>query len=335
MNRKKRTLFDKNVTTLSWLKNVTTISLLKNVTTLSSPASSASLIKRVIVPIGQEEQTKREEYGEKKMLAHYLAGLIEGDGYISITNTNRVLFGITFHIKDKPLAEKLLLLIGKGTILRRKSNCVELRFSALKTLNQLVYLLNGKFRTPQIDQLHKLIDWLNKNHSTNIIKLPIDQSNILDNPWWTGFIDAHGGFYIRHSVGSILCKFALEQRMIFPKTNENLNIILNSICNKLDVKLNIRTRKADRYKTTTKSYYLIRVDHQKSIRKLINYLEEYPLLTSKRMDYLDWSSAFDIILNKNHFSVKGSEKILEYKKSMNNKRTYFNWDHLEQLCRLS
>lgn len=62
-----------------------------------------------------------------KYFAYYLAGLIEGDGYISITKENRVILGITFNIKDKPLAEKLLNYIGKGAIIKRKTNSVELR----------------------------------------------------------------------------------------------------------------------------------------------------------------------------------------------------------------
>lgn len=33
-------------------------------------------------------------------LAHYLSGLIEGDGYISITKEDRVILGITFNLKD-------------------------------------------------------------------------------------------------------------------------------------------------------------------------------------------------------------------------------------------
>jgi len=91
-------------------------------------------------------------------LGYYLAGLIEGDGYISITNQNRVILGITFNLKDKPLAEKLLKYLGKGTIVKRKSNSVELRFSAVKTLQKIIILINGKFRTPKIEQLYKLID---------------------------------------------------------------------------------------------------------------------------------------------------------------------------------
>lgn len=96
-----------------------------------------------------------------KHLPSYLAGLIEGDGYISITNQNRVILGITFNIKDKPLAEKLLKYLGKGFIAIRKTNCIELRISEKKTLIRIVNLINGKFRTPKIDQLFKLIDWLN------------------------------------------------------------------------------------------------------------------------------------------------------------------------------
>ena len=82
---------------------------------------------------------------------------MEGDGYISITNKNRVILGITFNIKDKPLADKLLSLIGKGTIVKRKGNSIELRFSAKETIVRIVNLINGKFRTPKIVALQTLI----------------------------------------------------------------------------------------------------------------------------------------------------------------------------------
>jgi len=97
-------------------------------------------------------------YDSKVNLGCYLAGLIEGNGYISITKENRIILGITFNIKDKPVANKLLNYIGKGHIVQRKGNNIELRFSAIKTLERIINLINGKFRTPKIDQLYKLID---------------------------------------------------------------------------------------------------------------------------------------------------------------------------------
>jgi LAGLIDADG endonuclease len=84
-----------------------------------------------------------------KNLGFYLAGLIEGDDYISITKENRVILGIVFNIKDQPLAEKILNCLGKGSIVKRKSNSIELRFSEKKTILRIVTLINGKFRTPK------------------------------------------------------------------------------------------------------------------------------------------------------------------------------------------
>jgi hypothetical protein len=45
-------------------------------------------------------------------------------------------------------------------------------------LKKIVSLINGELRTPKIHQLHKLIDWLNKNHSTNIEKLPLKEGKL-------------------------------------------------------------------------------------------------------------------------------------------------------------
>jgi hypothetical protein len=71
------------------------------------------------------------------------------------------------------------------------------------------------------------------------------------------------------------------------------------------------------------------VENQNSLKILINYLDEYSLLSSKYLDFLDWKKAFLIILSKNHFSEEGINLISNYKFNMNDKRTFFNWDHLK------
>ncbi len=256
-------------------------------------------------------------------LQNYLAGLIEGDGYISITNQNRVILGITFNIKDRPLAAKLLNLLGKGTIVPRSGNSIELRISSKKTLCSIIELINGKFRTPKIDQLYKLIDWMNKQHSMDIAKLPLNDSSILNDSWLSGFIDADGNFYIRNSLKQIICKFALEQRMIYPKTNESYNFILNKICLALNVKLHSRIRAVQK-----DSYYIIRVENQNSIKLLIDYLDIFPLKSSKHLDFLCWKLVFNEIINKNHLTVEGRKIVFTEKGQMNDSRTFFNWDHL-------
>ena len=257
-------------------------------------------------------------------LGPYLAGLIEGDGYISITNQNRIILGITFNLKDKILSEKLIKYIGSGSIVRRKSNSIELRFSSWISLIKIIKLVNGKFRTPKIDQLYKLIDWINiKEPSINIPKLPLDNSSLDSNSWLTGFIDSDGNFYIRFSLKQISCKFSLEQRMIYPKTKISYKLILEKIAIFLNAKLAIRNR--ENYKN---SYFIIKVENQKSTNNLINYLDKYPLLSSKFLDYLEWKKSFSLILNKTHMTDEGKKIIFSSKNSMNSKRIYFNWNHL-------
>jgi LAGLIDADG endonuclease/Cytochrome C and Quinol oxidase polypeptide I len=259
----------------------------------------------------------------------YLAGLYEGDGYIRINNKNKAIFAITFNIKDKPLAHMILNEIGIGHISKRKTNSVELRFTSKISLCKIISLINGKLRTPKIHQFYLLIDWVNKNYyhdniKNQIVKLPLDISSLSDNGWLAGFIDADGNFYIRHSLKQIICKFSLEQRMIYPKTLESYEYILNEICLTFNIKLAIRKRV--NYKN---SYYIIKIENQNSIRLLISYLDNNPLLSSKYLDYLDWKKAFSIIINKKHYTEDGRKNVLIFKNNMNNKRVYFNWTHLE------
>jgi len=267
-------------------------------------------------------------------LGSYLAGLIEGDGFISITKENRIILGITFNLKDKPLAEFLLKKIGKGTIVKRKTNSLELRFSAKKTIIAVIELINGKFRTPKIHQLCLLIDWINNKYNLNFEKLALDITPLSSNAWLAGFIEADGNFYIRYPLDKNLpsCRFSLEQRMVYPKTQESYFFILNNISSFLGAKLDVRNR--ENYKN---SYYNIKVENQKSVKILIEYLDKFSLLSSKFLDYNNWKNSFVIILDKRHNTEEGKKIILENKNSMNDKRTYLNWEHLNKVeleCRL-
>jgi hypothetical protein len=54
----------------------------------------------------------------------------------------------------------------------------------------------------------------------------------------------------------------------------------------------------------------------------------FSLLSSKYLDYNDWSKAAQIILSNQHLTQDGANIIDKLKSEMNNARTSFNWDHL-------
>ena len=52
-------------------------------------------------------------------------------------------------------------------------------------------------RTPKIEALHRLIDWLNARSTdmSKLSKLGLDNSSLGSNSWLSGFIESDGNFY--------------------------------------------------------------------------------------------------------------------------------------------
>ena len=175
--------------------------------------------------------------GYGKLLGSYLAGLIEGDGSIIVPKTIRNQKGkllypivkITFVEKDKPLALKIKEVIGGGTIVEyNNSSYIELLFQDVKSIQKIAVLLNGKMRTPKIEALYRLIDWLNNKSKTGIVlpKLGLDKSSLGSNPWLAGFIDSDGNFYCGFYFTSkgiakiVKCYMRISQKILYKLNSE-------------------------------------------------------------------------------------------------------------------
>jgi len=164
-----------------------------------------------------------------KRLGGYLAGLIEGDGSIIVPKTIRNQKGkllypvvkITFVKKDDPLAVKIQEIIRGGQIVHPKdSNYIDLLFQDLNSIQSIAVLLNGNMRTPKIEALYRLIDWLNAKYKDKpeIVKLGLDPSELGSNPWLAGFIEADGHFYYGFDLNekcianTVKCYMAISQK---------------------------------------------------------------------------------------------------------------------------
>lgn len=279
-------------------------------------------------------------FSSRKNLGSYLAGLWEGDGHIWIPKTTHAPSGkkytphfvITFDEKEYPLVLTLQNLIG-GSIRHKKDNhAYTLSITSITSLIKIMNLLNGFLRTPKIHQFNKLIDWINNNTNSFLIKHNVDITNIHNNAWFSGFVEADGSFDIRVSLintgaikNRVSARLRLEQRMIDPITGLSYEIVLSLITVAFGVTLGTVIHNKD------KKYYIISASSTNARNLIVGYFNKYPLFSSKRLNYEDWLICHNLIISGNHLTEEGRNKALLLKESMNNKRTYYNWDHLNQL----
>lgn len=270
----------------------------------------------------------------------YLAGLIEGDGTIIVPKTERSPKGvlnyasvqIVFHLKDLPLALIIQKVLGEGSLAKKKGvNAYILTINSYKGLILIVSLLNGNMRTPKIESLYKLIDWLNNSKNTNFLKKPLNDSPLTSNAWLSGFIEADGSFQVRTTLTGKYprseCKLEITQRQRDHNGNSNLGF-LEKIAEFL-----LTTVKSVRQGTPNPEYR-VRTTSLKGNLALCNYLENYPLFGTKYLDAKDWMKVVGIFEKGEHKGTTGMEKIVKIKSLMNDRRTTFTWNHLQDFYNL-
>jgi hypothetical protein len=107
----------------------------------------------------------------------------------------------------------------------------------------------------------------------------------------------------------------IEQRQTHPLTDESFEPIMQKIADCFEVRLTTRFH-------TKKPYYCVEISSFFKLQKLIDYLEKFPLLSSKALDFRDWKQAWEMIRTKQHLTVEGKAQILILKSGMNNGRSY-------------
>lgn len=265
----------------------------------------------------------------------YLAGLFEGNGHIWIQKLNQKKqqnpkFSIAFNMRNEELVKKLLKLLGSGFIrYKRQNNACVLVVSSIIGLKKVVSLLNGKLRTPKIHLLHYLIDWLNKNERANIMKLPLKDKPLSEDSWLSGFIDSKGSFSVQYTEvenvakKKISCRLRIEQRKLDPITNNSYLKVLTDISNFFYCTLLTREQKS-----TGNKYFTLTASNKISLKIILNYLEQYPLFSSKILDYKEWKEIVFLTFENKHYTDKGIKNIELLINNMNRKRSYFFWNHL-------
>lgn len=310
----------------------------------ASPKNKLFKRKYTISALSTDLFAEYKEYKHFNNLpfSSYLTGLIEGDGTIVVPKTERSVKGrlnypsvqIVFHLKDLPLALIIQKVLGEGSIARKKGvNAYILTINSYKGIILIVSILNGNMRTPKIHSFYKLIDWLNNSKNTNFVKKPLnDGSPLASNAWLSGFLEADGSFQIRTTLSGKYppkaeCKLEISQRQTDHKGNSNLQFLEKISGFLLTTVKSVRQDKPNpeyRVRTTSLQANLI----------LFNYLENYPLFGTKYLDSKDWMKVVSIFDKGEHKGKTGRDRIVQIKSFMNDKRTIFTWDHLQDFYNL-
>lgn len=284
--------------------------------------------------------TDKSFKGNTHSFCSYLTGLIEGDGTIVVPKTLRSPKGkvnyasiqIVFNLRDLPLALMIQKELGLGSLSRKKGvNAYVLTINSYEGLYLIISIINGNMKTPKIHCLYNLIDFLNQVKQSNIEKKPINNSSLDNSAWLSGFIEAHAYFQVRTTLlqkyPRYECKLEICQRRIHHKGYDNLYFLK-------EIAIMFDTTVKETRSSSSNPEYRVRTVNVKGNLNVQNYLINYPLFGSKHLDSISWMNILDLFVKGEHKTQAGKAKIVEVKSTMNDRRTLFTWDHLQNFYSL-
>jgi len=256
---------------------------------------------------------------------YYLAGLLEGDGYISIpalghTTLNRVLnprIVFTSHINNLGMYAFIQSELGNvGRLQMSGKNILRYIIGDKIGIMLFIKLIHGKLRTPKNKRFNDLIKIFNAKYSLGISESLLDNSSFTNNSWFTGFTEAEGHFGIKYveskaksdtrkrSVSeNISLKFRLDQRSYDKPTSSSMKPFMQSLA--LFLSCNLKS-----YTNNTGSEVLsLSVSSIDSVKFLIDYFNKYPLLGDKFNDFNKWEIVCSMFISKEHLTDQGRLKI--------------------------
>lgn len=223
----------------------------------------------------------------------WFVGFAEGDGYLGV-NENVSVFVLTqkeskilHEIKDILKFGYVKEFDGYSRYIVREQSSVLLLF----------HLFNGNLHlTPKIEQLvvwEKL--WNSKDNNyldSQAITSPVQLS--LNNSWFSGFTDAEGCFnvYVAKNNKDVSLRFIIDQK--------EGSILFNRLKD-ITTYGSIYSRKNNNFRYA--------VTNLASLGILISYFNQFTLRTKKHLAFVKWANIHRCVMNKEHKSSEGIEKI--------------------------
>ena len=289
---------------------------------------------------------------------YYITGLVDAEGCFttSIYKDSRMktgwqvkpIFQLNLHKKDLKILEAVQKTWGVGKIYKHGQDSFMYRVSSLKNLrvitNHFDYypLITQKFADyllfkQSIDLIQKKLHLTEKGlltlvgiksvlnwglsekfketfpNTIPVVRPKVDTSEIKDVYWLIGFVEGEGSFMViiqesksKKTTDNIGLRFVITQ-------HSKDSVLIDNISN---------------YLGCGKCYFsrnevnLIVSTFSDINNKIISLFNKYPLLGTKKEDYLDFCKVAELIKSKNHLTKQGIENIKRIKSNMNSKRIH-------------
>jgi hypothetical protein len=155
-----------------------------------------------------EEQTIKNEGGDPSKFNEWLSGIIDGDGYFSMSKKGYVCLEITLQLRDRRVLYLIKQKYGGSVKLISGDNHLRYRLHHKIGLINLINGVNGLIRNPvRILQLGKVCD---KYGIPLIDPKPLTYYS----GWFSGFFDTEGSIYLNDKSGQIFITATQKNRFI-------------------------------------------------------------------------------------------------------------------------
>ena len=275
-------------------------------------------IEQTLINFSKENTNLRKAYLNNDQFSYYLAGLLEGDGHISLpavgkTTLNRILnprIVFTSHINNFGLYSYIQSELGGiGRFQLTGTNTLRYIIGDIKGIKLFINLIHGKLRTPKNKRFNDLIKFINIKYSAflpflcnkkddkkdEIPESLLDTSDFRNNSWFTGFTDSDGYFGVKiveskpksetrkRSVSeNISLRFRLDQRSFDIPTSSSMLPVMETLATFLSCKLSTYVIKAGSGSKEVLSLSVTSID---KLEFIVNYFNKYPLLGVKGNDF--------------------------------------------------
>jgi len=275
------------------------------------------------------EYSKNKSEHKSKINQQFLEwfiGFTEGDGSFVISK-NKVYFDITQNLQDIQVLYYIKKELGFGKVLIRNEPHINVGvFYVTSELNfyKLITIFNGNLCSNyKKEQFKKWLSVFNTQYNRNVEFNPRLVKPSLNTAWLSGFIDAEGSFtgrvkYCRTS------QFKKAPHLTFSLSQKEFSILFNIRelflpYNSFEITIpQIPTsQKNIRYDKSWDGWQL-HISSFVKLKEVRNYINLYNLKTKKQISYLRWSKIHNMVLNKEHLTLIGLDKITQLCSKINN-----------------